>query len=305
MRSSLDLLLSLILVCASAEGPGSSEGKAHRIGEEGRVLAVWEKGPGSFDSDRVLVLVHGGTWSGRPNFDLPIRDYSLMNHLATQGWTSFSVDLAGYGGSDDPPADDWGGARSALANLEQAVDFLRKERGITSFSLLGLSWGGQVAGLYAQEHPDRVRQLVLCGMHWGKEASFEFPLPGERFRRNTAEAAGADFGGGRAETDVLEAFTQACLRWDPTSPNGVYVDYVKELPLLDPIQIQMPVLLLYGADELEGDLFSDALSFFYSLPSPHKDFHLLGGMGHAGHLEKGYRRWRAEILTFLERAAPR
>jgi hypothetical protein len=58
---------------------------------DGLRIYLWEKykegDQESFShTGKVALLVHGGTWSGRPLFDLRIRDYSLMDFLAENGY---------------------------------------------------------------------------------------------------------------------------------------------------------------------------------------------------------------------------
>src|SRR5260221_680285 len=58
-------------------------GEAHYAMRDGLRIYLWEKHKPGLDnsfaaSGKVALLVHGGTWSGRPDFDLQIRDYSLM-----------------------------------------------------------------------------------------------------------------------------------------------------------------------------------------------------------------------------------
>ena len=66
-------------------------GKAHYASRDGLRIYLWEKYKAGLEdsfgiSGKVALLVHGGTWSGRPDFDLQIRDYSLMDLLATNGY---------------------------------------------------------------------------------------------------------------------------------------------------------------------------------------------------------------------------
>ena len=73
--------------------------------QAGLRIYLWEK----YDSDspesvgqsgKVILLVHGATWSGRLDFDLQIRDYSSMDYLAKNGYDAWAIDIHGYGHSD-------------------------------------------------------------------------------------------------------------------------------------------------------------------------------------------------------------
>lgn len=65
----------------------------------------------------------GGTWSGRPLFDLQIRDYSLMDFLAENGYDVWAIDLHGYGRSDKTD-EDWTDSHSAAADIATAVGYI-------------------------------------------------------------------------------------------------------------------------------------------------------------------------------------
>src|SRR2546430_2119450 len=53
---------------------------------------AWKK------NGKVILLVHGATWSSRCTFDA-VEDYSLMDSLAEQGYDVWALDLHGYGRS--------------------------------------------------------------------------------------------------------------------------------------------------------------------------------------------------------------
>ena len=75
----------------------AQEGVWHTVDSDGHAMAVWEKSP---DQPRgVILLLHGRTWSGVPDFDLqvPGEDLSLMDGLVERGWSTFALDLRGYG----------------------------------------------------------------------------------------------------------------------------------------------------------------------------------------------------------------
>ena len=55
---------------------------------------------------RVVLFVHGGSIPSVPDYDLPYKDYSWMEHLAAAGFDTFSMDQTGYGLSPRPMMDD-------------------------------------------------------------------------------------------------------------------------------------------------------------------------------------------------------
>lgn len=292
-------------------------GKAHYALRDGLRIYLWEKyQAGSEDSFRrsgkVAVLVHGGTWSGRPDFDLQIRDYSLMDLLAAHGYDVWAIDIHGYGHSDKTDKD-WSGVQSAAADIAAAVEYITKLRGVDKVDLLGWSAGTQRAGLYAMQHPERVGKLILYAPQWKGTAGYREQLrkridnggkPLGQYRINTETAARSDFVEGQLaldpqfEEDVVALYAREALQTDPESPNA-FVDSAN-LPVLDPLRITVPTMIIFG----EYDYFAkeeDLLPFFSQLKTRDKRFVLLPHGGHALILEKDHRRFQQEVLGFFDR----
>ncbi len=292
-------------------------GKAHYALRDGLRIYLWEKyKAGSEDSfgksGKIALLVHGGTWSGRPDFDLQIRDYSLMDLLATNGYDVWAIDIHGYGHSDKTDKD-WSGVQSAAADIDAAVEYLTKLRGVSKVDLLGWSAGTQRAGLYAMQHPERVGKLILYAPQWKGTAEYREQVrrrvenggkPLGQYRINTEVAARSDFVEGELalhpqfEEDVVALYAREALQTDPQSPNA-FVDYAN-LPILDPLRITVPTMIIFG----EYDYFAkeeDLLPFFSQLNTRDKRFVLLPHGGHALILEKDHRRFQQEVLSFFDR----
>ena len=245
-----------------------------------------------------MVLVHGATWSGRPDFDLQIRDYSAMDAFARAGWDVFAPDIQGYGNSDEPKGQSWSRTGDAAQDLAAAIEWIVRERGVEKVSLLGWSWGAQISGTYANQHPDRVERLLLMGFTWGKGFPKREP-PKQKYRVNTEEDAASDFIDGCYEQDVVDLYVREALESDPESPNGVLVDFFQHLPMVDPVKLPMPVMLLYGAHEVDEVRLEDATAFFSQLKHPGRSLVVLEGGGHAVLLEKPHRRWQQTVLAFF------
>jgi len=254
--------------------------------------------------------VHGSTWSG-PDFDLQIRDYSLMDFLAENGYDVWAIDIHGYGHSDKTEKD-WSDSKSAAADIAAAVEYITKLRGLSKVDLLGWSAGTQRAGRYAMQHPDRVAKLILYAPNWKGTAEYRRNLhkrienggqPLTHYRTNTEAAARSDFVAGELAQhpqyeDVVAEYAKVALETDPQSPNH-FVEYVN-LPILDPLQITVPTMIIHG----EKDWLSkeeDLLPFDSQLKTRDKRYILLPDGGHAMMLEKDHRRFQHEVLSFFDR----
>lgn len=296
-------------LCVTACDPGGPKapikvsatttvGVEHAVLRDGQKIALWEKRLQGSSRQPVIVLVHGATWSGRPDFDLQIRDYSVMDAFARAGWDVFAPDIQGYGNSDEPEGESWSLASDAAQDLDAVIEWIVKQRGVEQVSLLGWSWGAQISGTYANQHSDRVKRLVLVGFKWGKGFPKREP-PKDKYRVNTAKAAASDFIPGCYEQDVVDLYVRECLKFDPESPNGAYVDFLQRLPIVDPVKLAMPVMLVYGAHELDEVRMDDAMAFFGQLKHPGRSLVVLAGGGHAVLLEKPHRRWQQTVLAFF------
>src|SRR5258705_4538999 len=80
---------------AAARAPGGLE--RFSVPSDGHPMAVWARRPAT--PRGAILLVHGMTWSTRPDFDLqvPGLQRSVMTSLAAQGFAAYGVDLRGYG----------------------------------------------------------------------------------------------------------------------------------------------------------------------------------------------------------------
>ena len=97
-----------------------------------------------------VVVLHGGP-GAHHDYLLPQYD-----HLAEGGRTLLYYDQRG-GGRSPVPRDVPVGWREHVVDLEA----LRGHWGLDRLTVIGYSWGGLLALLYALEHPDRIARLAL------------------------------------------------------------------------------------------------------------------------------------------------
>jgi len=288
---------------ARTTGTGDIVAREHYALRDGLRIYLWEKyaeaSAGDFSrTEKVVLLVHGATWSGRPDFDLQIRDYSLMDFLARNGYDVWAIDIHGYGHSHKTDKDD-SDTLSASEDIGAAVNYITKLRALKRVSLLGWSWGTQTAGLYTMRHPEMVNKLILYGMVWkGDPAWKTLPLPKEQYRNNTDADAREDFVSGQYEPDVVEKYVKEILATDPKTPNGVRIDARTKLPMLAPERIRVPTLII-RAEKDPAIKEEEALEFLGKLGTNNKSYIALPDGGHVVLLEKNHRRVHSALLSFL------
>src|SRR5699024_5491145 len=130
-----------------------------------------------FSGEKTIMLMHGATFASASLFDVPLEGGSFMDILARAGFDVWAVDARGYGGSTKPlalsePANANPPQTPAVVaekDLADAIEYICQRQGITQTHLIGMSWGGSVAGLYASRHPQRIHKLVLIAPLWLSE----------------------------------------------------------------------------------------------------------------------------------------
>ena len=295
------LLVPAVVVLSSCDGEGSVvvEGVLHTLVVDGHPVAVWEKRPevpvGS------ILLVHGRTWSGVPDFDLQVEGerLSLMDRLAAVGYAVYAQDLRGYGAT---PRDStgWATPDRSVEDVAAALPWVRERSGVsTPPALCGWSFGTLVSHLTAQRHPDLISSLMLYGHPFDPDRAPEVgpdPVSPAR-RRNTAEAAASDFiTPGTISDRAIQTYVAAALEAD-----SIRVDWrrLHEFAALDPGEILTPTLVVHG----EFDPFAPSESLaktFIRLGTSDRRWVTLADGDHAVHLEHPGRFVR-EMLGFLER----
>ncbi|MEQ8858676.1 MAG: alpha/beta fold hydrolase [Pseudomonadales bacterium] len=288
-------------VPAPAPAPGSPAVPVpHEVIIDGHPLRVWEKSPATA-SARIL-LIHGRTWSTRPDFDLHAagEPLSLMDGLVARGVASFGVDLRGYGES---PRDEsgWLTPDRAAADVAGVLEWLAaRHPDDPAPYLFGWSYGAMVSQLVAQRRPELVSGLVLFGYPVGPGVDREpdgadGPPPRQP---TTAAAARSDFiVPGAISGAAIEAFVAAALAADP-----VRADWrrLEQWQALDGAAVRVPTLLLEAhQDPLARDDVHAAL--FAALDTDDKAWVVIPGGDHAAFMERP-RRYFLELMdAFIHR----
>lgn len=134
---------------------------------------------------------------------------ALPSMVSEQGYRFCAYDRANTGTSDDVPGPLTG--RSSVKDLHRLLEVAGME---PPYVLLGASFGGLLAYLYAAIHPDEVVGMVLLDAAFPDELSLEHLWPADE--RWTHE----EFVGTNEELDQLAAFEEASafIGREPTIP---------------------------------------------------------------------------------------
>jgi pimeloyl-ACP methyl ester carboxylesterase len=275
------------------------------VQSDGHPLAVWGRRPAAAVRGTIL-LVHGRTWSSRPDFDLqvPGLQRSVMISFANQGYAVYAVDLRGYG---ETPRDATGWltpVRSSQDIVNVLTWIAARHPGVPLPALVGWSRGAAIAQLAAQNAPTRVSALVLFGFAFDPDLQFvDLPAPGKpQMLKNTADAAQSDFISPKITPPaVIQAFTEQALKADPVLAD---VKADAEFNLLKPAKVATPTLVMFGERD-PGVVAEDAGKYFARFATGDKQLVVLPGADHAAQLEDTHDAWIAAIVNFLSRPGVR
>jgi len=271
----------------------------HTVTVDGYPIAVWEKR--APHPRRNLVLVHGRTWSSRPDFDLQVtgEKLSVMDALVARGYDVYAIDLRGYGATPRDTSG-WLTPTRAAADIAGVIDWVQRRGPMKEKpALIGWSRGSMVSQLFAQNHSDAISALVLFGRpQWDS-------IPADRSgaaprKPNTAKAAGSDFiTPGSISPTARDAYVRQALATDPVLVEWRHLD---EFSALDASRVTVPTLFMMGEfDPFYANAKTRQAEFFLRLATPDKEWVILPGGDHAALLEHPAPRFIEAITSFLER----
>lgn len=301
------IVIAAVLViglCLPVAAQARDRPARHTVLSNGHPLAVWSRA--SATPRAVLVLVHGRTWSSRPDFDLqvPGLQRSVLGSLAAQGIAAYAVDLRGYG---ETPRDTTGFLTPMVAARDVA-DVVRwaaaRHPSLAPPSLLGWSLGGAVAHLTAQTPGLALSSLILFGFTLEpglKYAAVSPPANAPRVRTTRADALGDFISPAVTPEKVVSAFVRQALATDP-----VRADWIREeeFNALEPARLTMPTLVLQGARD-PGVPMDVTARFFRAMAASERQWTLLPGADHVAQLEDTHDAWVAAVVEFITRSRDR
>src|SRR5437762_419266 len=258
-------------------------------------LAVYRKHVGPAPGQPpcpVLFLVHGSSNSGLSSFDLTVPgagEYSTMNVFARLGYDVWTMDHENYGRSSRTEGNS--DIASGVADLVAATELVIRETGRERLHFMGESSGALRAAAFAMARPERVGRLVLNAFTYTGRNSPTLAKRAEQveyFRTHNRRLRDRAMirsiftrdHPGTSDPRVAEALADAELVHGEEVPTGTYLDMTANLPVVDPLQVQAPVMLVRGEhDGIASE--EDLLDFFGKLPNPDRQFIVLPGAAHA------------------------
>jgi len=240
-------------------------------------------------------------------FDCPISDYSLMDHLAKEGFRVFAYDYRGFGSSYKPPDGRSVTFEVQLKDTEALVNFVLAETKAKSVSMLGYGIGTEIACSHAARHPDQVDALVTVDFVW-KVCAIQFPpdLKEMLLRQPNGYFKMSSFG--RFFAGLFSFISPEVRAWFESTftvvevPVGPLITLIGPPPFVKDVKnIQAPVFIIYGAKAnvpTEADMFD----FLSSISSQIRTIDILEDGGPIPPLEKDqYRKVLKDIAWFLSR----
>lgn len=274
------------------------------VTSDGHPMAVWARRPAT--PKGAILLIHGRTWSSRPDFDLqvPGLQRSVLVSFAAQGFAAYALDLRGYG-QTPRDATGWLTPKRSAADIVNVLGWIAAQHpGLPKPTVVGWSRGAIMAAMAAQSSPARVSNVVLFGFAFDPALDFvDLELvPKPLMMKNTEASAVADFiSPDVTPRAIVTAFVEQALKADP-----ILVDVKNDVEFnaFEPEKMATPALVLFGSAD-PGVVIADAGKMFAKLAARDKQMVVLPGADHAAQLEDTHDAWIAAIVNFITRPLPR
>ena len=256
---------------------------------------------------QAVVLVQGSNLSGQGIFDFPYRGdgptYSVMDALVARGYAAITFAIRGYGQSD-APADPFSVVtETAMEDLDTVMNWAVAQ-GFARPHVMAFSWGGRIAGRYAETHGAKLDRLVLYDpARGGGQLVLPCPTPDQGWWTNLPKHYRDKLLPRFTDPGLLDALDSYVLTVEQRSPNGIRVENAHPMIAVEPSRITRPTLMIYGveaakANYMQGGL--DRATFFEQLATDDKAFVILPGGDDFIHLQAGRERFHACVADFLD-----
>ena len=264
------------------------------------------------ETDIVLLMLHGRTWSSVPVFHLlggpnnagkGLESHSLMEELLSRKIQVYSMDFRGFGGT---PKDVTKGVEPnrCVEDVESVLAWIQERHGpSTSLSLLGWSQGALVAQLAAQRRKPAFSKLILYGsiydplVRYPREPLYVQAKDKSPDIENTFNAAVEDFTiEGTIPPEPARKFAEAALLSDPVKAQWKQLHQFNNL---DPARVHVPTLVVAGDQDPYAPLRVQQELFVNLARGSDKTWSILANADHAVHLLEGRSRFASVVSSFL------
>jgi pimeloyl-ACP methyl ester carboxylesterase len=291
-------LLSLLSWQAAAPPPAAPQ--RFTVTADGHPIAVWGRVPAN--PRKSVLLIHGRTWSSRPDFDLQVPGLkrSVMQSFADRGIAAYAVDLRGYG---ETPRDATGfnTPNRAAADTAAVLKWVgSRHPTLEPPALLGWSNGAVVAMHVAQLQSAPISHVVLFGFTPSPEYELVAVLPPRVApkTRNTPEAARSDFiTPAVTPPAVIRAFVTQALAADP-----IFAEWKNEEQwnVLRADKLHVPFMILHGELDPGADPVA-AAAFMTEAVAPTRSYVVLPGADHCAQIEDTHEMFMSVVTEFITR----
>ena len=299
---SVPLLALLSFLPGQPPTPASAPPQRFTVQAAGHPMAVWGRVPAH--ARKSVLLVHGRTWSSRPDFDLQVPGLkrSVMQSFADRGIAAYAVDLRGYGETPRDPSGFTTPARAA-ADVAFVLRWVAAQHPtLEPPALVGWSNGAVVAMHVAQLQSAPLSHVVMFGFTPAPEYQIRaVPAPKVAPKtRNTAEAARSDFiTPAVTPSAVIRAFVTQALAADP-----IFAEWRSEEQwnVLRADKLHVPFMILHGALDPGADPAA-AAKFMVEASASSKSYVVLPGADHCAQIEDTHEMFMSVVTEFITRPA--
>jgi pimeloyl-ACP methyl ester carboxylesterase len=267
---------------------------------EGHPIAVWGRVPAN--PKKSVLLIHGRTWSSRPDFDLQVPGLkrSVMQSFADRGIAAYAVDLRGYG---ETPRDATGfnTPNRAAADVAAVLKWVAAQHPkLEAPALVGWSNGAVVALHVAQLRAAPLSHVVMFGFTPSPEYKLMAVAPPKVApkEKNTADAARSDFiTPAVTPPQVVRAFVTQALAADPMFAEWKDED---QWNVLSADKLEVPFMILHGELDPGADPAA-AAAFMVAAAASSRSYVVLPGADHCAQLEDTHEMFMSVITEFITR----
>lgn len=298
--ASLPLLGLLSFVSGQSPAPSLAAAQRFTVPAAGHPIAVWGRVPAN--ARKSILLIHGRTWSSRPDFDLQVPGLkrSVMQSFADRGIAAYAVDLRGYGETPRDPSGFTTPDRAA-ADVAAVLRWVAAQHPkLEAPALLGWSNGAVVAMHVAEMHAALVSHVVMFGFTPSPEYQL-LAVPAPRVApktRNTAEAARSDFiTPSVTPPAVIRAFVTQALAADP-----IFAEWKSEEQwnVLRADKLRVPFMILHGELDPGADPTA-AAAFMAKAVASSRSYVVLPGADHGAQIEDTHEMFMSVVTEFIAR----